>query len=111
MKYKYEDEESVFIIRCFRQDRLSELHSSLEPDLSEARASGLSLTQWRMAARLRRNEVMASEVRREHTRALARTILSPAQQTRLSLLQVYLDKVSLRSPGSYYHSSFGVVLS
>ena len=101
MKYKYEDEVSVFIIRCFRQDRLSELHSSLEPDLSEARASGLSLTQWRMAARLRRNEVMASEVRREHTRALARTILSPAQQTRLSLLQVYLDKVSLRSPGSY----------
>ena len=44
---------------------------------------------------------MASEVRREHTRALARTILSPAQQTRLSLLQVYLDKVSLRSSGSH----------
>merc|ERR1719305_1888862 len=75
------------------QDRLSELHNCLEPDLSEARASGLSLTQWRMAARLRRNEVIASEVRSEHTRALARTILSPAQQTRRRLLQVYIDKV------------------
>ena len=54
-----------------------------------------------MAARLRRNEVIASEVRSEHTRALARTILSPAQQTRLRLLQVYIDKVSLCSPRSF----------
>lgn len=75
------------------QDRLSELHNCLEPNLSEARASGLSLTQWMTAARLRRNEAMASEIRREHTRSLARTILSPAHQTRLRLLQAYLDKV------------------
>ena len=73
---------------------MSELHSCLEPDLSEARALGLSLTQWRTAARLRRNEAMASEIRSEHTRALARTIPTPTHQTRIRLLQAYLDKVS-----------------
>ena len=66
----------------------------MEPDLSAARAAGLSLTQWRMAVRLRRNEAMAAEVRSEHTRRLARSLLSPAQQTRGRLLQEYLDKVS-----------------
>ena len=69
------------------------------------------MTQWMTAARLRRNEAMASEIRREHTRSLARTIISPAHQTRLRLLQAYLDKVSQLNFSDFLPTYFYKILT
>lgn len=73
--------------------RLIELHDLLEPDLTLARHGGQSLTEWRTAARLRRNEAMAAELRAETSRAVVRRLATSTHTQRTALLAAYLRKV------------------
>ena len=77
----------------FSQNRLTELHERLEPDLNEAKNNGVSLTEWRMISKLERNERQRQEIRKEYVRVLARNLASPIEEQRGFLLDAYLDKV------------------
>ena len=72
---------------------MTELQDRLDPDLSEAKRNGLSLTEWRMISKLNRNETQRQEIRREYVRVLARNVASPIEEQRGLLLDAYLDKV------------------
>ena len=77
-----------------RNKRLVGLHDSLEPDVRAAVGSGLTLTQWRAANRLARNQEIRRDVTIEWTRVLTRNLTSPVQQERRRLLDTHLDLVS-----------------
>lgn len=95
--FKIQREIEEEIQRNFRlqqiQNRLTELHERLEPDLNEAKNNGVSLTEWRMISKLERNERQRQEIRKEYVRVLARNLASPIEEQRGFLLDAYLDKV------------------
>lgn len=51
------------------------------------------MTEWRTAARLRRNEAMSAELRAETSRAIVRRLASTTHTQRTALLAAYLRKV------------------
>jgi len=62
-------------------------------DVENALDEGISVTEWRMLNRLRRNQDMKEMMEKEWNRVQARRITAPTEQKRDQLLDVYLDQV------------------
>ena len=77
-----------------RNKRLNELNNSLKVDVENALDERVSVTEWRMLNRLRRNQDMKEMMEKEWNRVQARRITSPTEQKRDQLLDVYLDQVT-----------------
>lgn len=73
--------------------RLTELNKSLKIDVENAFEEGISVTEWRMQNRLRRNQEMQETMGKDWNRVQARKITSPMEQKRGQLLDMYLDQV------------------
>jgi len=94
-EYQKEIEEKVSREHRLTQinKRLSELSNWLKVDVENAQDEGVSVTEWRMVKRLRRNQDMLETMEKEWNRVQARRITSPTEQKRVQLLDVYLDQV------------------
>ena len=77
----------------YRNNRLNQLNNSLKVAVENASDEGVSVTEWRMLKRLKRNQDMLETMEKEMNRVQARRITSPTEQKRRQLLDQYLDMV------------------
>lgn len=93
----YQEEIEAKVSREYRlaqiNKRLTELNKSLKIDVENAFEEGISVTEWRMQNRLRRNQEMQETMGKDWNRVQARKITSPMEQKRGQLLDMYLDQV------------------
>ena len=89
----------IIICRPFyyRNNRLNQLNNSLKVAVENASDEGVSVTEWRMLKRLKRNQDMLETMEKEMNRVQARRITSPTEQKRRQLLDQYLDMVGLNA--------------
>ena len=81
----------------YRNNRLNQLNNSLKVAVENASDEGVSVTEWRMLKRLKRNQDMLETMEKEMNRVQARRITSPTEQKRRQLLDQYLDMVGLNA--------------
>jgi len=79
-----------------RNNRLNQLNNSLKEAVENASDEGVSVTEWKMLKRLKRNQEMLETMEKEMNRVQARRITSPTEQKRRQLLDQYLDMVHER---------------